>query len=171
MEGRDFALGFCSATALILILGYFFLPVHSAEMIASPGAEDELLSLIAGAKESICIENYLITSEKVMDALLNASARGVEVRVLLEKRVAGGKNMEAYEMLSAGGVQVRWAPFSFKLLHSKLLIVDGRTALIGSHNLSNSALMENREVSVLVEGPIVAEFLELFERDWNSPGY
>lgn len=171
MEWRDFSLGFASAAAILLALGYLLLPVHSAEVIASPGAEGEFLSLINSAEESIWIENYLITSEEVSAALAEASARGVDVRVILEKRVFGGANMEAYDMLSASGVEVRWAPYSFKLVHSKLMIIDGRAAVVGSHNLSDSALSSNREISVLLEGGIVSRLAELFLRDWKSPAY
>ena len=171
MHGRDFALGFASATAILLILGFLLLPAYNAEIITSPNAEPEFISLINGARESILIENYIITSDEVIDALANASARGVDVRIILEKRVSGGTNMEAHDALSAAGIQVQWAPFSFKLVHSKLLIIDGQIAVVGSHNLSNSALTGNREISVLLQGSIVSELVKLFERDWESPGY
>ena len=171
MHGKDFALGFASAAAVLLLIGFLFLPAYNAQVITSPGAEPEFISLINGARESILIENYIITSDEVIDALENASARGVGVRIILEKRVSGGTNMESYDELSASGAQVRWAPFSFKLVHSKLIIIDGQIAVVGSHNLSNSALTDNREISVLLQGGIVSELVKLFERDWESPGY
>ena len=171
MHGRDFALGFASATAVLLLIGFLFLPAYNAQVITSPGAEPEFISLISSARESILIENYIITSDEVVDALENASARGVDVRIILEKRVSGGTNMEAYDELSAAGIRVQWAPFSFKLVHSKLIIIDGQIAVVGSHNLSNSALTDNREISVLLQGGIVSELVKLFERDWESPGY
>jgi len=42
-------------------------------------------------------------------------------------------------------------------MHTKLAVIDGRYTFIGSHNLTQSALKHNNELSVLVDSPAVAE--------------
>ena len=44
-----------------------------------------------------------------------------------------------------------------KILHAKLTVVDGTTALVGSANISKSALESNYEIMLKVTGPIAAD--------------
>ncbi len=165
---KDFLTGVFVGAVLFFILAFLFLPAYSVSIVHSPGAEKEIVSLISSAESSIYVEMYVLTSYDVLDALVSAKERGVEIRVLLEERVSNGTNDYAYSKLSGCGAQVRWASRSYKLTHSKLIIVDKKKALVGSHNLSNSALNFNREVSLIVEGNVVQELLDLFTHDWNT---
>jgi len=132
----------------------------------SPDAEDDLLALINSATKSIDIEIYTFSSDEVVSALIKAKNRGVNVRVIMEKRIIGKQNEETFVALSAAGVKVRWASTEFKLTHSKFMVIDGTRVLVGSHNLSKNALRQNREASVIFTGPEVSEFIKVFEEDW-----
>ena len=44
-----------------------------------------------------------------------------------------------------------------KILHAKIAVIDGRTALIGSANLSKGALESNYEVMLKVSGQAAAD--------------
>ncbi len=165
---KDFLAGIFAGAILFSILAFLFLPAYSVSVVHSPGAEEEIISFIDSAQESLYVEVYIITSADVVDALISAQKRGADVKVILEGRVSGGTNALAYARLSGAGVDVCWASEAYKLTHSKLIIVDGRKAFVGSHNLSNSALNLNREISLIVEGNVVSELLELFDYDWNA---
>jgi len=41
--------------------------------------------------------------------------------------------------------------------HTKTAVIDGRYIFLGSHNLTNSALKYNRELSVYIDSPPLAE--------------
>lgn len=163
---KDFMAGLFAGMVLFFILALLFLPAYSVSVVSSPGAEDEMLSLIDSAQHSIYIDMYILTSEKVVDALISAHYRGVEVKVILEERT--GANYLAFSRLKGAGTEVCWASEAYKLSHPKLIIVDEQKALVGSHNLSNSALNYNREISLLVEGNVVSSLLSLFGSDWDS---
>jgi len=165
---RDFIAGTIAGATLLFLAFFLFFPVHSATVVSSPGAEGEVISLINSAESSIYVETYVFTSEEMMDALISAKMRGVDVKVIMEKRIDGNPDALAYSRLLGSGVGVCWASQVFKLTHSKIIIVDGRKALVGSHNLSYSALNTNREISLLVEGGIVAELLSIFNSDWAA---
>ena len=46
--------------------------------------------------------------------------------------------------------------------HAKIVIIDGRTAVVGSHNWTGSALSRNREASLLIDDrPVIAEIENL----------
>jgi phosphatidylserine/phosphatidylglycerophosphate/cardiolipin synthase-like enzyme len=58
--------------------------------------------------------------------------------------------------------------FSKKTLHTKLMIIDGKTAILGSHNYTMNAFTINHEVSVIIEDEKVVARLKLyFENLWG----
>lgn len=112
-------------------------------------------------------------SNRIVEALCAAAARGVEVRVLIE----GGEdfadlahdNRVAAAYLVAGGIAVRFdTPGT--TLHAKGLIVDGRSVLITSANWSYYSLVHNVEAGVAVLGapelgrPLAGWFDALWDR-------
>ena len=56
------------------------------------------------------------------------------------------------------------------MLHAKLLVIDGRRALVGSANLTHRALTANLEAGVLIEDPELAAELEAHVRTLISDG-
>jgi cardiolipin synthase len=165
---HSFLSGMIAGILIFVALALFFLPAYSIAIVQSPSAEGEILQLINSAHESLYIEVYLLSSNSVVDALIAARERGVDVRVILEERITGNANPNSFSRLSSGGVDVCWASKEYKLTHSKYIIVDGKKALVGSHNLSDAAFKENRETSLLVEGNVVSYLTEYFLADWSS---
>ncbi|MCX8197018.1 MAG: phospholipase D-like domain-containing protein [Candidatus Micrarchaeota archaeon] len=139
-----------------------------AETVISPAAQDEVVSLIRSAEKTIDIQMYLITSEEIMKELEAAAKRGVYIRIILEPRVDDKRKEKTASLLLAFGCQVKWASMSYKLTHSKMIIVDKKRALVGSINLSKNALNENREVGVIIEGSPVSDLMKVFEEDWEK---
>jgi cardiolipin synthase A/B len=137
-------------------------------LLFSPGAEGEVASFIRSAREGIDIEMYVFTSDDIARELGDAVKRGVRVRVIMEARVDDSRKQRMFDTLSALGCEVRWASFSYKLTHSKFIVVDGKRALVGSINFSESALNYNREAAVEVEGEKVKEVAAVFEEDWQK---
>ena len=98
--------------------------------------------------------------EVFLKRLLRAARRGVRVHVILERnRGADDLNRnhaETAERLEKGGVQVCLdAPN--RVTHAKLVVIDGRYLLVGSHNLTQSALKYNHEVSVWIDSVPLAD--------------
>jgi phosphatidylserine/phosphatidylglycerophosphate/cardiolipin synthase-like enzyme len=154
-----------------IILGFAVHPVLFAPSIApvfSPEEGARVISFIDGAGKTIDVEVYVFSSRDVVEALERAKARGVDVRIIVERDVISGENDQIYRELASKGFNIRYANDSeFKLTHAKFIIVDGREVLVGSHNLSNSALFKNREASVIIrDGPTVSEFARVFDNDW-----
>lgn len=48
-----------------------------------------------------------------------------------------------------------------KILHAKITVIDGTTALIGSSNLSKGALESNYEIMIKISGPAAAQLSEM----------
>jgi phosphatidylserine/phosphatidylglycerophosphate/cardiolipin synthase-like enzyme len=120
--------------------------------------------LIAGARHRVWVMQYVIRPDgdgpvqALLTALATARSRGVEVIVGLDRGTIYGsdqpdpKNDAAAAWLTTRGVPVVWDEDS-RTTHAKVLLVDDEFALIGSHNWTRAALVENREVSVRLSDP------------------
>ena len=131
---------------------------------AYPSDESSVLNLINSADDYIYLEMYVFTNEKLMDALVSAEERGVDVRIILEKEVE--INQQAYLVLKTNGVDTRWASTNYRLTHSKLMVIDDRKVFIGSPNFSWSAFNANREFAVVLTCDIDF-FKQEFLNDWG----
>jgi phosphatidylserine/phosphatidylglycerophosphate/cardiolipin synthase-like enzyme len=149
---------------------------RSRPVWTGPGATGEqrltasvLHELIAGAEERVLIVSYAAyTLAGLARDLADAVARGCEVDVVFETEEDSAGAYEGPHTTPFGAVagirRWRWPadqrPEAGAALHAKLLVVDGRRALIGSANLTHRALDANLEAGLLVSDPDVAEELE-----------
>lgn len=78
-------------------------------------------------------------------ALVNARKRGVMVRAVLNSK-------ELVPLLNANGISAR-VMSDKRTLHSKLILIDNKLAIIGSHNLTRNAFSHNVETSLVVDIP------------------
>jgi len=124
----------------------------------------ELLELINSANETIYVIMYVMKydpddpfdpANDLIRALVNASNRGVNVNVILESEVS--TNDEAYWYLKSNGVSVYYDNGS--RTHAKIVIIDSRIIIVGSHNWTESALWYNNEVSLIVYSRELANHL------------
>lgn len=129
--------------------------------------ESKFVEMLNSANSSIDLEVYLFTNERLAHALADAKARGVNVRVIVGND-EGKEAADVIAILSSAGIPVRIGT-NFAVTHAKFAIIDGRIVIIGSHNWTRSAMKTNREVSVVVEDPAIAQkLLAIFEYDWFS---
>lgn len=112
-------------------------------------------------------------SNLLVDALIEAAARGVHVRVLLEggeefmdeAMIRGNRETAAFLLLH--GVEVRLDPLG-QTTHAKCLIVDEEDILVSSANWSYYSLEHNVEAGVaILATPELASLLrQFFEGLW-----
>ncbi|MBT8490185.1 MAG: phospholipase [Deltaproteobacteria bacterium] len=99
--------------------------------------------------------------DKFLQHLIKAAERGVLVTIILERekgsRSTLNKNNRATaQRLGKEGIHVCFdSPFT--TTHTKVIVIDKRYTCLGSHNLTNSALKYNHEMSVLIDSPPIAE--------------
>lgn len=164
-----------------------FMPTHGNAVTLLDDYADSLRALledIAAARERVHLLYYLMLPDRVGDlvcaALLQAAARGVECRLMLDA-VGAKPGMRAYaRRLRAGGVQVqellpgglRWRRSGRMDLrnHRKIAVIDNRAGYVGSQNLAEPGGFvrghPNRELVARVEGPVVAHLEAVFASDW-----
>ncbi|HEV2610726.1 MAG TPA: phospholipase D family protein [Noviherbaspirillum sp.] len=129
-------------------------------------AERLVLKTIDSATKSVRLAAYAFTSPKVVQALLRAKRRGVDVRVVADNSGPKLKSGAAALNLVAGaGIPTRLNG-KYAIHHDKYVIVDGRHVQTGSFNYSQAAAKSNSEnVIVIWHNPeLAAHYL----RHWES---
>lgn len=154
--------------------------------VIAPDTSTEILDLINSAKSSVSIEQAYITNETPLTlnpflaAAVNASRRGVHVRVLLDSYWYNTEdtadNDEMAALINQIGVaeqiplEARCADLTTNELdkiHNKGVIVDNQKVLVSSINWNSNSPNFNREAGVIINHPGVAlYFLEVFDDDW-----
>jgi phosphatidylserine/phosphatidylglycerophosphate/cardiolipin synthase-like enzyme len=129
--------------------------------------DDLLTGLIRGAKDRIYVAIYSFTSDRLAEALIEARRRGVDVRVVMERREANGTGSE-YPRLRGAGVEVK-LDANPGLMHHKFMVIDGEIVVTGSYNWSAAAEERNDENLVVIRDRGVAGAYEReFERIWSQ---
>lgn len=144
-----------------------------------------MLEAIAGATRSIALASYIFddgpSGRRFVEALGDAAARGVEVRVLIDAVGARYSPRSVPRLLAQRGVRAaRFLPLfpprslpHFNLRnHRKILVVDGHLAFTGGMNIREGCVIAcdpphpTRDLHFRVEGPVVAEIRDVFADDW-----
>ncbi|WP_258069969.1 phosphatidylserine/phosphatidylglycerophosphate/cardiolipin synthase family protein [Arthrobacter sp. SX1312] len=99
---------------------------------------------------------YFIPDRQILDALLRASRRGVDVRVILPEDsnhvVSDWLSRGFYSSLISAGVRILL--YQNSMIHAKTATVDGEWSTVGTANIDRLSLTGNYEIN-----------LEIFDRD------
>jgi cardiolipin synthase len=148
-----------------------------------------MLEAIQAAKQSICLETYILASDTTGDrfklALVERARAGVKVRVIYDAVGSFGISDAWVSDLRTAGIDVidfnPIAPWRrrFNLSHRdhrKLLIVDNQVGFTGGLNIANDYASVDEggvgwhDMHCRVTGPIVYDMARLFRRNWIRSG-
>jgi phosphatidylserine/phosphatidylglycerophosphate/cardiolipin synthase-like enzyme len=125
-----------------------------------------IIQVIETAKKSVYVAVYSFTRDGLANALVEASRRGLDVKVVIERDNAFGSGSE-YLFLKNAGVDVR-LDNNPDLMHHKFMIVDGEIVLTGSYNWSTAAEERNDENYVVIaDSDVAALYTKEFFRVWS----
>ena len=119
-----------------------------------------VLPIIENAKDYIYIPIFVITENRVVEALISAKQRGVDVRLISDALNASGKYSKI-KVLRANGILVKIENYAGKM-HSKTMIADDKYSIIGSMNFSKSGETKNDENTIVLENAEAAKYLKRF---------
>ncbi len=147
-------------------------PSDGADLVWSPGSEDQMLAVIEGARHTLSIENEEMGDAAVTGAVVAAARRGVRVEVTMTSDSAYDANLDA--IVRAGGHVHLYADDSWDLyIHAKTTIADAGLATqrvyVGSINFSSASMDYNRELGIITTDPtIVAEINDVVAGDYSD---
>jgi cardiolipin synthase len=162
-----FAEGWVEATGILLTGEKYFPqqpireePAETAGLldaqptIGSTPAERFLALSIAGARHRLFITNsYFVPNHDFKQLLVEASKRGVDVRILTvgpetDVKITRYAGRKQYGDLLKGGVRI--FEFAPTMMHAKTLVADGTWASIGTMNFDNRSMVFNNESNLNV---------------------
>jgi phosphatidylserine/phosphatidylglycerophosphate/cardiolipin synthase-like enzyme len=158
--------------------------------ITEQAIRDHLVAAIAGTRngDAVRIATFYLADRTVVRTLLEAAARGVQVRVILDpNRDAFGRQKDgvpnrpvANELVTRSNerIEVRWYRTHGEQFHTKLALIkraDRFIASLGSANLTrrnvgNYNLEANIALETAADSPLALEMTGYFDRLWNNDG-
>jgi len=179
-ETRDYAITTMHRHEVEEILACFdadwhrreFKPGQSAHLIWCPvNGRDRIAQFIDEAKHTLFVQNERYQDQVIIERLVRAATRGVKIHVMArpphslkkEKIVEGVGGMR---ILNDVGVKIH--KLKHLKLHGKMLLADGKRAIVGSINLAPGSFDDRRELAIEVhDDDIVAGLEKVARHDWS----
>lgn len=158
-----------------------------------------IFAAIEGARHHINLEYYILEDvqydgKSLSDVLIRKRKQGVAVNLIYDSFGSSTTPAEFFEKLKKGGVKIlEFNPINpletktgYEPLdrdHRKILVVDGKVAILGGINLSTTYQSsgkgksgaaegaENdywRDTDIEIRGPVVAQIQKLFVQQWKA---
>jgi len=149
-------------------------------LINGPASFAKREELIMGAKKSVYITTWAFyddeTGHHTADMLIAKKKEGLDVRLMIDKDTAGLYDKGILAKIERAGIPVlRYQPAAknYYEFHSKILIVDGKYAVLGGMNIGNeyshrAGDQKWRDTDVFVQGPALKDAMRFFASAWNA---
>jgi hypothetical protein len=130
-----------------------------------------VVKLIQSAKKQLVFQNQYIKMsgansgflKQLVDALAEKAQQLDDFRIILR---SGDLDFDLTQ-LKRRGIDVNNQVKILDATHTKGIVVDGKSVLIGSHNWSSAGVTLNRDASLIFDDEEIAQYyLEAFEIDW-----
>lgn len=129
-----------------------------------------ILDAINAAKKSLRIKMFVFSDPTLLNAVIAAHKRGINVRVMLNpaRRSGEEENAESRKLLRDAGVDVIDSNPAFGMTHEKSMVIDDDVAFVKSLNWETKNLTETRDYAVVTTHKHeVEEIVACFEADWK----
>ncbi|SMC17438.1 PLD-like domain-containing protein [Clostridium acidisoli DSM 12555] len=150
------------------------LPVKTGELQyyftkANQHPDEQLIKVINSSKSTLDIAIYSLTKKSIVNAIIQAKDRKVNVRIMTDKIESKSKaEVKELALLQKDNIPIK-ANSHPGLLHIKMTIADKNIATTGSYNYTENASTKNDEILVIINDSKVAEgFDSEFENMWND---
>jgi len=175
-------------------------PAESGFRLFSKGVDGLLLrlELIAQARSSLDLQYYIFHGDEsgrlITDALAQAAARGVRVRILVDDAETGTGDEQLFALAARENVAIRvFNPWRYRghntvlrgveflfnhsrldyRMHNKLFVADGTVAIVGGRNIGDQYFQVDPESQfadddVFATGPVVPQLAATFAQYWES---
>lgn len=113
------------------------------------GCAQVIAEKIRSANTSIYLEAYGFTSRIIIDQLVEASKRGVKVRVILDRSNFSEKKNPFISELRDASIEIVKDKVP-GIAHNKIIIIDDEIVITGSFNFTESADKRNAENVIII---------------------
>lgn len=174
---------FCGGTALAqdaaaMIEYVESIPVETA--LDNPdirNTQEVWIEMFSKAQKSIDLEQFYISPQRgealdpVIEALIAAGQRGVEIRIIADRRMYNTypAMLDSFSCMERISVRlIDFVALAGSVQHGKYMVVDGQILFIGSQNFDWRALTHIHELGLRINDKRVASvYQDLFDLDWR----
>lgn len=150
----------------------------ATEAVPLRRVDQVIYDMIDTANREVLLVTYAAyKAERALEALRNATDRGVRARLVIElAEESGGKisfdGLQAFRAAVPSAQIFHWpsarrtrsASGSFGAMHAKCLVADRRRAIVSSANLTDYALEVNMELGLVAERAVADRLAEHFDQ-------
>ena len=125
---------------------------------------------IRTAQSSLLIKQFTFSEPRLIRAVIERKAAGVDVRIMLNAQRSGGDraNDDTYRHIRDAGVDVQWSSAGFAVTHEKSIVVDDKAAMVSTFNLVPKNFTRTRDYAIITHEPVqVAQIVDVFNADWE----
>ncbi|HLK27687.1 MAG TPA: phospholipase D-like domain-containing protein [Puia sp.] len=143
---------------------------HHSLIVLPDDTGKEIIDAINSAEKSLLIKMFLFSDPDLVNAVIAAKKRGLEVRVMLNPARRNGEeeNEDTRKLLEEVGIEVRDSNPDFVITHEKSMVVDKKIAFVKSLNWETKNLTETRDYAIITTRKHeVEEIILCFEADWE----
>lgn len=142
---------------------------EGALIVESEQGRDPFLAAIARAQHSVALVMYQLSDPTIVQALIQAKARHIDVTVMLNPKkfsvrqkqfLPDDTNLQTAKQLESAGIQVVWSNPKFKLTHQKTLIIDDSKAFIMTLNFTPLDFGMARNFAVVTSDPVTVKNIQ-----------
>ena len=142
---------------ILIKKNYTFYPLPQSKEVALAA----LLKELDSAKKRIYLCIYTLTHKELVDALIEAKNRGVDVRVYIDRGMSSGTSKKIVNHLKENGVFVA-THLGNGLLHHKCALIDNSFSF-GSTNWTKAAFLKNEEYLLFLKSLSSKEITQILK--------
>jgi cardiolipin synthase A/B len=133
-----------------------------------------IVEAINAAVRSIKIKMFVFSDPDLIEAVIAAKKRGIDVQVMLNpaRRSGEEENADTRKLLEAAGIEVKDSNPKFGLTHEKSMVIDEETAFVKSLNWATKNLTVTRDYAITTSHKHeVDEVVACFNADWERTDF
>ena len=149
-----------------------FAPAPESRLIWCPdNGRDRVAAFIDSAKKTLWLQNERYQDTVIIERLVRASRRGVQIHILARpphtlKKDKLAEGVGGLRIMHDVGAKVH--TLKGLKLHAKMVLADGKRAVIGSINLAPGSFDARRELAIETDSHhVVKRLAKVAEHDWE----
>lgn len=143
------------------IVSVYFSPINKI-------STTQIIPLINNSKFSIYIPAFYLTHNNIINALIKAHQRGIEIKIIIDETSVKGKYVNI-DYIKQNGIELKVENWTGKM-HMKSIIIDDNILVIGSMNFTKQGEQMNDENCLIIKNSKILNnaYKKIFFTLWNS---
>lgn len=129
-----------------------------------------LIDVINSSNKTLNIAIYSITKPNIVQAIVNAKKRGVDVKLITDREEANTRSEQTQlNIIKASNIPIKINTSTRYIMHLKVTIADSNVITSGSYNYTSNGTYGNDEVLIVISNHNTAtDWTNEFNKMWSS---